>query len=181
MLSQIPADTASPKPLMERPIVRQFVKFCIVGGISFVIDFTVRWILQFVLKLNGQDLSETFGAWIRERVPNIYGWPKDNKAAFMPITVTLAWSMATLNSFALNRWFTFRIKDPDDKTKQLGRVYLVAFIGLLLNTLISTGLYNIVEGHAKRSLAVASVIASITVAIWSFVGQRYYAFNVHKR
>jgi len=53
-------------------------------------------------------------------------------------------------------------------------------VGMLLNVAISSTLANLIPGHRQRSLAIATVIATAIVAIWNFIGQRYYAFKPRK-
>lgn len=167
-------------PFLERTIVKQFLKFAFVGGISFVIDVAIRFILMNVLKMNGQLLSDEVGRSLIEHYPRAFQFATGPDKAFYPIAVFIAATVAMFNSFALNRSFTFRVKGDEGKGGQLARVYLVGYIGMGLNILISSGLYNIIPGHRKISMFLSAVFAAIIVAAWNFVGQRYFAFKVHK-
>ncbi len=178
-----PSDAIDPSPnvpFLERTIVKQFLKFCIVGGVSFVIDFTIRYTLMNVLQMNGELLSDQAGRTLIEKYPGIFAFASAPDRAFMPFAVFVAASVAMFNSFMLNRSFTFRVKSESGKGKQLAKVYVVGYVGMALNILISTGLYNVIPGHRRVSLALSAVIAAIVVAMWNFVGQRYFAFRAHE-
>ncbi len=167
-------------PFFERAIVKQILKFGFVGGISFVIDFTIRYLLVRKISFGGEKLSNTAGRWLLDHFPTIFKFATRPDAAFMPIAVFIAASVAMFNSFLLNRSFTFKVKSDEGKGQQLAKVYIVGYIGMGLNILISSGLYNIIPGHPDRSIAVSAVCAAVIVAAWNFVGQRYFAFQVHK-
>jgi HAD superfamily phosphatase (TIGR01668 family) len=178
-----PSDAIDPSPnlpFLERTIVKQFLKFCMVGGISFIIDFTIRFILMNVIHLNGELLSDQVGRNLTEKYPSIFAFATAPDRAFMPFAVFVAASVAMFNSFMLNRSFTFKVKSEAGKGKQLAKVYIVGYVGMALNILISTGLYNVIPGHRRVSLALSAVIAAVVVAMWNFVGQRYFAFRAHE-
>lgn len=182
LVTPVDAFDAHPEnlPLFERAIVKQILKFGFVGGISFVIDFTIRYLLVRKISFGGEKLSNRAGNWLIEHFPNIFRFATRPDAAFMPIAVFIAASVAMFNSFWLNRSFTFKVKSDEGKGKQLAKVYVVGYIGMGLNILISSGLYNIIPGHPDRSIAVSAICAAVIVAAWNFVGQRYFAFQVHK-
>ena len=178
-----PVDALDPSPnipLFERTIVKQLLKFAFVGGISFVIDVGIRYILMNVIKLNGDLLSDSVGRTLMTRFPGFFQFAAGPDKAFYPVAVFIAATVAMFNSFALNRSFTFRVKGSTGKGGQLARVYIVGYIGMALNIFISSGLYNIIPGHRKISLLLSAVFAAVIVAAWNFVGQRYFAFKVHK-
>jgi putative flippase GtrA len=137
-----------------------------------------------VVKWNGHLLSDEAGRMLIERFPAVFQFATGPDKAFNPIAVFLGASVAMFNSFLLNRSFTFRVKSDGEegskKGKQLARVYMVGYIGMGLTVVISSGLYNVIPGHKKISQFVSAVVAAAVVATWNFVGQRYFAFQVHK-
>lgn len=165
----------------DKPIVRQFVKFCMVGGMSFVIDYGIRYLMLFKLKSGDVLISEIYGKMIRDSIHLSFWNPADNNKAFFPVAAVTASFIATFNSFLLNRAFTFRVKEKKDVGKQAVKVYLVSYVGLAINAVISTFFNNIIPGHAIRSSFIATVIGAAAAAIWNFTGQRTFAFKVHKR
>lgn len=174
-----PADPVeeSQKPFFERKIARQFVKFCIVGGTSFLIDYCITLTLMFAVPYQGGLLSEVVGANLQASVPLLFGSYKTPSDAFFPIAATIAASFAILNSFYWNRLWTFKIRGAEERTQQMQRFVLVAVIGLVLNVLISTTVNSLLPFDPKNSARVAKVVAAGIVAFWNFTGQRLYAFK----
>jgi uncharacterized protein len=168
------------KPPGEKTLIRQIIKFCIVGGTSFVIDFGLSFLFLRILPWNGMLLSQALGEWLQHTLPSLFSWAKDASTASIPILGGLASVIAMLNSFIWNRKWTFRVKGRAERLAQLRRFYTVSILGAVWNTLIFSALSNIISGHPNRSLLVAKVIAAGVVAIWNFLGQRYYAFRVEK-
>lgn len=165
------------KPIWQRAIFRQFLKFCIVGASSFIVDFGVRWLLMFVVPWHNELMSQALGRWLNETAPRLFPYDKDISDAAVPIITIIAASIAILNSFIWNRAWTFEIKGKEERMAQLRRFYAVAIIGLVLNTAVTRAFYTIIPGHPKRSLAIATMIAAAVVAVWNFTGQRLYAFR----
>ena len=166
-----PASNEKELPFSERLVTRQFVKFVIVGGSSFLIDFFVTWFLRF-----HSGMAEPLGKWLEGSIPffDKFKTPED---AAIPIFVAVAASLAIVNSFIWNRLWTFEIRGKEQRLSQFRRFVLISVIGLVLNVLITSGLNNILPGHRQYSLAIAKVVAAGIVAFWNFAGQRYYAFK----
>ena len=168
------------KPAAERTLVRQIIKFCIVGGTSFVIDTGLSVIFLRMIPWNGMLLSESLGGWLQSTFPAIFSYAKDAPTAAVPILGGMASFIAMFNSFIWNRNWTFRVKGKHERLAQLRRFYSVSIMGAVWNTLITSALANVIPGHPTRSLVVAKVIAAGIVAVWNFLGQRYYAFRAVK-
>lgn len=168
------------KPAGERTLIRQIIKFCIVGGTSFIIDFGLSFLFLRILPWDGVLLSQSLGAWLQTSFPSFFGWAKDAQTASIPILGGLASFIAMFNSFIWNRSWTFRVKGKAERIAQLRRFYMISILGAVWNTLIFSALSNVISGHPNRSLVVAKVIAAGVVAVWNFLGQRYFAFRVAK-
>ncbi|HRF60241.1 MAG TPA: YqeG family HAD IIIA-type phosphatase [Fimbriimonadaceae bacterium] len=164
--------------IFQRRIVRQFAKFAIVGGSSFVIDTALRFFLLLYLPWGSDKAGSVLGRWMVQTFPSVFGYAeKVPTEASVFVMAAISASVAILNSFIWNRRWTFNIRGKAERAKQLRRFVVVSVIGMLLNTLITTLFNKIVPGHPARSLAIATVIATIVVAIWNFSGQRLYAFR----
>ncbi|HMS53867.1 MAG TPA: YqeG family HAD IIIA-type phosphatase, partial [Fimbriimonadaceae bacterium] len=148
------------KPLTERTIFRQFLRFCVVGASSFIVDFGVRWLLMFVVPWQGDLLSRALGRWFNDLSPSLFAIQRDASDAAVPVITVIAATLAIMNSFIWNRMWTFEIKGREERMAQLRRFYLVSIVGLLLNTIVTKMFYSIIPGHPKRSLAVATMIAA---------------------
>lgn len=168
------------KPLKDRTIVHQLVKFMIVGGSSFIIDAGIRGYLSFYAHWHDQLLSQVFGTWLRSNYSFFYRTFDDPGKAAFPFFVAVGATFGILNSFIWNRRWTFEIRGKEERLSQLRRFLVVSLIGFALNVLISGGLNNVIPGHPKMSAAISTVIATIIVAFWNFTGQRFYAFRRRK-
>ena len=165
-------------PFTERPIVKQFIKFLLVGGISFVIDYTIRKLLTDWIHIGSESVGQRYGQQILDMWPQLVSKGVTPRAAFFPIACFFAGIVATFNSFAMNRKFTFKVETKEDRTKQLLKVYLVTIIGSSINIGVSTAVYHFVpQLHVLGATACGAGLA----AFWNFAGQRYFAFQMHKR
>lgn len=163
--------------LAHHPVVKQFLKFAIVGATSTVIDLGLHALLMFFIQIDGRQLGEVFGDWLRSSFPGIFAFAKSPHAAAYPILKIPTAGLAILNGFYWNRRWTFKITTKEERFRQLQKFVLVSFIGMALSTVIGGLLNNIIPGHAKRSWAVASAISTVLVAFWNFTGQKYFAFK----
>jgi uncharacterized protein len=169
------------KPLEDRAVVHQFIRFVIVGGTSFIVDFGILWLLRFVVTWDGVLLSQIVGTWLQQTMPTLFAYAHTPADASIPPFKIFAAGVAILNSFVWNRMWTFSIRGREERMAQLRRFYVVALIGLALNTILVTVLHNVIPARPTLSLAIAQVVAAGVVAVWNFTGQRFYAFKVHRR
>ncbi|HRK21102.1 MAG TPA: YqeG family HAD IIIA-type phosphatase [Fimbriimonadaceae bacterium] len=175
--AELPPGGAGAIELMKRPVVRQFVKFCIVGGTSTVIDLGLHGFLLFILTVGNETFGVVFGRFLMESMPWLFGFAAKPIDAAVPVLKVFTASLAILNSFYWNRRWTFSIRGKEERLRQLQKFVAVAVMGMILNTIITTALYNIVPGHPRRSWAIASAVATIAVAFWNFSGQKLWTFR----
>ncbi len=167
--------------MLRIPIVRQFLKFAIVGGSSTVIDVGLHYLLTLGILINGVALGDIFGEWLMRNFPGVFQFATKPSAAAVPVFKVLTSGLGMLNSFYWNRRWTFRIEGTEERLTQLRRFLIISIIGAALNTIIVTGLYNIIPGHSRRSWVVATAIATVVVAFWNFSGQKFWAFKQKHR
>jgi putative flippase GtrA len=160
------------KPLADRAIVHRFVKFAVVGGSSFVIDYCVRMTLLFALPF-----GVALGTWLQTNVPALFGSAQTPRDAAFPVCAAIAAGVAIVNSFIWNRMWTFGIRGREERAAQLQRFIVVSLVGAALNVFFSTVLNHVIPGDEKMSARVATIVAAILVAIWNFAGQSLYAFR----
>ncbi|MBX3117904.1 MAG: YqeG family HAD IIIA-type phosphatase [Fimbriimonadaceae bacterium] len=163
--------------LLKRPIVRQFAKFCIVGGLSFAIDYCIRMTMLFAIPYQGGLLSDVAGQTLIEKFPNLLGGFNTPKEAFYPIVALTGGAFGMINSFLWNRRWTFRIKGRKDRLAQLRKFFVISCIGWLINVVISSALNHAIPGDEKMSARIAIIVATGIAAFWNFFGQRLYAFK----
>ncbi|MEA2552122.1 MAG: hypothetical protein QOJ65_298, partial [Fimbriimonadaceae bacterium] len=121
-------EEAARTPFLERKVVRQFVKFCIVGGSSFVIDYCIRMTLLYASPFS--DYAVRTGEWLRTHV-SLFSFAETPRDAFFPIAALCAASLAILNSFYWNRLWTFKIRGSHERMDQLKRFVAISLIGLV--------------------------------------------------
>ena len=166
------------KGIFQRKIVRQFAKFCIVGGTSFVIDYSIRMTLADKATIGGEKLAFVAGQNIRDLSPFFTKLFATNFDAFFPIAAFCGASIAIINSFFLNRLWTFEARNLSSKKKQFQRFLVISLIGLTLNTVISSIISASLHGDEKAGARIGTICAAIIGAFWNFFGQRMYAFKV---
>ncbi len=166
--------------IFKHKIVRQLTKFCIVGGTSFLINYNIRMTLVDKTTVGGQRLSDIIGGSIRSSGPFFHQLFDSNFAAFFPIAALCGAAFAIVNSFYLNRLWTFEVKNSLEKAKQFKKFLVISITGSLLDTAISTTINGLLNGDEKSVARIATICAALIVGFWNFFGQRLYAFKASK-
>jgi len=150
--------------------MKQFLKFALVGSFNTLVDFGVLNVLMFIFGI-------TAGAGF---------------AAFKAIS----FSVATANSYILNKRWTFRDKTKSDTT-EVGQFALISIIGVTINvgaaTLIATfvtpitpfielgnfflNLVNITMTTGQVWANIATATATAISLIWNFLGYKFIVFK----
>lgn len=157
-------------PIHRNKDVRQFVKFCIVGGSSFVVNAISLYVLYYMLH-----------------------------APYVP-ALTLAFVISVCNGFVLNRHWTFKEAKGQAAHDQYVKFMLVNIVGYVLNTIISVLViahFTNGTGHGHGLMTVASqivlgtaktvypkklvygacLIAASVVVFWNFFANRLWTFK----
>ena len=162
------------KPVAQKTLVHQVIKFGIVGGTSFIIDYGFTYLFMKVVHVGNGLLSDQVGQWFIDKLPMLFGWAKGPQEAAAPILGSLAAFFAMTNSFIWNRSWTFEVRGKTNRTAQMRRFYVVAILGQVINVGLFSALYNVMPGH---QLGIPKVVGAAIAAIWNFAGQRFYAFR----
>jgi HAD superfamily phosphatase (TIGR01668 family) len=177
----LPEDRAPIKPgsptTAELTIVQQISRFVIVGGSSFVIDTAISYLLMRWITVDGQPFGHVFGEWLRHTSPGLFGFANTDDKAAAPILGGIGSLVAMYNSFIWNRLWTFEARGKDAKSKQIARFYTVALTGALLNTILYSIFYNVIEFIPRHRILFSKAFAAALVAVWNFMGQRLFAFR----
>lgn len=136
-------------------VVGQFMKFAVVGGISTLVDWGLAYALKYGVHLGG------------------------SSAAAVPAIKAISTTVAACNSFILNRRWTFQIRGKEHRASHAQKFVIVTVIGLLLNTGITTVMYQVLPGSDRRRFIIAMAVATAVVMFWNFLGQKHWAFR-HK-
>lgn len=161
----------------QHDTVRQFVKFCVVGLSSTLIDAGLHYALLFVVPAGQSTIGGALGQWLMETFPSLFGGARVPTDAAFPVLKVPTACLAILNAFYWNRKWTFGLEGSAGRSRQLRRYFLVALSGMALNTFLTTVFNRIVAGHPKVSWAVATAIATAVVAFWNFFGSKIYTFR----
>lgn len=127
---------------MKKIIIFQFIKFGLVGATSTIID----WGAYFALT----------------RLSHMH----------YLVAKTISFLLAVMNSYLLNRLWTFAVK-KDPTLKEFLKFLTIAFIGLTLNTSIMFLMVGKLGLADIWGLAIATTI----VVFWNFTSSRYWVFK----
>lgn len=141
--------------LVKNKSVLQFSKFFVVGILNTVIDFAI---LNFLM-------------WITQTY----------EGGSVIIFNTISFSVAVINSYLLNKYWTFQDKAADNTPTQFAKFLTVSIIGWGLNTAILysvTTLINPIFGLNQALWAnFAKAMATGVVLIWNFAGYKLFVFK----
>lgn len=152
---------------MGRPGFRQFIKFCIVGASSTVIDFGVYlWLMEIVhLPHLVQPL------WLARMLAQ-----------------TASFSLAVTNGFYWNNRWTFSHVSREGSRARFAKFVLTNIIGLALNLGILTVVAHLVGGPVVELLTrvahlkdpqglIGKMVATAVVLSWNFTASRLWTFK----
>jgi HAD superfamily phosphatase (TIGR01668 family) len=163
----------------EVTTVQQIIRFLVVGASSFVIDYGLTTLMMKFIHVNGEEFGIVFGRWLHDSVPFLFGGVTQPDKAAAPVLGCAASLVAMLNSFIWNRAWTFEAKGKDRRSAQVVRFYVVSIAGSFLNASLYGVFYSAFYSMGRRILLAKAVAAAI-VAIWNFLGQRFFAFKARQ-
>ncbi|NUL81208.1 MAG: GtrA family protein [Armatimonadetes bacterium] len=154
---------------------RQFVKFCIVGGMNTALDWTLTYLLFY---------HSGFPQLVVQQVAHLLGSVNPSDAALF-VSKCIATSVAVCNSFFWNRRWTFRVTGRDGRRRQFIRFAAVNLTGLALNSIIATTVVAVLRGALgfegdppKLVFMYGLATATGIVLFWNFLANRYWTFRV---
>jgi HAD superfamily phosphatase (TIGR01668 family) len=159
------------KPPAQRTIVHQIIRFGMVGGAAFVVDFAVRFLLI------RSPIPGPLGHDLRTNLPSFFGYAQSDEKAAAPLMFGIAALIAMTASFLMNRAWTFEVRGKEQRIKQAGRFYAVSICGSFINAGMSSFVYNELPNSTPARLLLCSMCGAAIAAVWNFLGSRYYAFR----
>jgi putative flippase GtrA len=133
---------------------QQFVKFCVIGFTSMVIDVTIAKKLTYGVGLN----------WI--------------------LAQSISFALAVTNGFIWNSLWTFRGLGVGKRHERYAKFVAVNVIGLLLNVAIMKCVFFLFTGNIinqgnpdEAHWNIAKGIAIVIVAIWNFTANKHWTFK----
>lgn len=140
--------------LSQRPVVRQFIKFCLIGFTSMCIDVGISYYLIYTLRLNPT------------------------------LSKTISFLFAVTNGFIWNSRWTFRGLGSGKRHEMYMKFVMVNCVGLVLNILLFksvlwgfTGRFIGQGTPDKLHFSIATGVAVVCVALWNFLANRQWTFK----
>ncbi len=141
--------------LMRIPLFKQFAKFVVVGGINTLIDFVV---------LN-----------IEMSLTSITSGP------YMFVLNSISFSVATVNSYFMNKHWTFKDKSQQKEGVKFMQFLSVSIVGIAINGgvvyLITTFIPPMAGLNSQLWANVAKLLATGISLIWNFIGYKLFVFK----
>ncbi|MFA6995251.1 MAG: GtrA family protein [Patescibacteria group bacterium] len=125
---------------------KSFIKFIFAGGLSGGIDLLLLFIFHSLLKID------------------------------IVFSTSLAFILAFLVSFSLQKFWTFRNYHPGQMIQQLSLYLINAFIGLVLNAFF---MHLLVNTYNVWYLF-AQIIVNLVIAVWNFIIYKFVVFKTNK-
>lgn len=149
--------TAEEKAEKKKKLLMQILKFGIVGGTSFVIDFLITMVVSAIMRGVGSSI-ETAAA-----VGGVFGF-----------------CISLIYNYIMSMKFVFERKDDMDRKKEFLIFALLSAVGLGLNELIlyfgvvicNNIVPNIVEEHPSWVTAGVKIVATGIVMVYNFISRK---------
>lgn len=137
-------------------LTKQIIKFGIVGGINTGIDFLVLNILIYLTGITAG--AELF------------------------VLNSISFSIAVINSYFLNKHWTFQDKTQTEQEPiKFSRFLAISVVGVVINGLVITGITTSIAPLFGLSAVlwtnVAKLIATGVSLIWNFIGYKFFVFK----
>lgn len=141
----------------SKKLIEQILKFAVVGGLSFVIDFVITLIVSTIMRSAGSSV-ETAAA-----VGGIFGF-----------------CISLIFNYIMSMKFVFARKDDMDRKKEFAIFTILSLIGLGINELIlyfgviicSSIIPQIVSDYPTIVTAGVKIIATGIVMVYNFISRK---------
>ena len=138
--------------LRDKPHLKQFIKFCIVGVSNVILDFSVFNLLAFHFGLY----------WV--------------------LATCMSFLVAVSNSFYWNRRWTFNAAQQGKSQQRYALFVLINIGGLLLNLTIMKTVMLLLTGAWNHELSpqvanTAKLAATAVVVFWNFFANKHWTFK----
>ena len=150
--------------LARQKYIRQLIKYGLVGIVGLIIDMGLYYLLVTRLSVH-YPFSNTVSALLKGNM----------SVGMIDILISniIGQTLAVINNFILNSYFTFKV--TDNKLKRFFSFGSVAIIGMVISSMLLTlfiGVLNIDD-------LIAKVIAIFIVAAIQFAINKFFTFKEH--
>lgn len=151
--------------LIKRKSVRQLVKYGLVGIVGLIIDMGIYYLL--VTKFS---VHYPFSATISSLLEG------NMSVGMLDILISnvISQTLAVVNNFILNSYFTFRVTDK--KLKRFASFASIAIVGMIISSMLLT----LFIGVMKMDDMLSKVIAIFIVAAIQFAINKLVTFKERK-
>lgn len=168
-MSVIQSTSSMFQAVARREGVRQFVKFCIVGLSSTLIDYGIYLLLTEIL-----DFQQRTGL---------------SMALARLLAQSISFAFAVSNGFFWNNKWTFRAGEMDGTHRRYGKFILTNLIGLSLNLAILSAVAHLVAAtplvdYLRRLVhlndpagLIGKTAATAIVVFWNFLASKFWTFK----
>ena len=157
-----------------KELFMQILKFGIVGGLSFVIDFIITMLVDLVLRKAGLDITITNG------LNSCFSANLMSDAVSAAIGSVFGFCISLIFNYIMSMKFVFERKDDMDRKKEFAIFAILSLFGLLLNTAIMYGGKILaaqlmpVFANENKSVVTAGVkmVATGIVMVYNFISRK---------
>lgn len=155
-------------------LIMQILKFGVVGGLSFLIDFVITMLVDFLIRKAGLDIVITQG------LNNAFSLELMSDAVSAAVGSVFGFCISLIFNYIMSMKFVFERKDDMDRKKEFAIFFILSLFGLLLNTAIMYGGKIIaskvmpVFANENKSIVTAGVkmIATGIVMVYNFISRK---------
>ena len=137
------------------PIIKQLVRFVVVGVINTGIDFLILNIEMFFTHITS--------------------------GSGMILQNAISFGLATINSYYLNKSWTFSDKDKKKEGIKFAQFLTVSLIGIIINSLIVYLITSFIPPmfgvNPQLWANIAKLAATAISLIWNFLGYKFIVFK----
>ncbi len=141
----------------KKKLIAQILKFGVVGGLSFVIDFVITMIVSFICRSAGVSVANA------ATVGGLFGF-----------------CISLIFNYFMSMKFVFERKDDMDRKKEFAIFTLLSLIGLGINELIlyfgvvicDSIIPDIVSGYPSVVTAGVKMFATGVVMVYNFISRK---------
>jgi putative flippase GtrA len=141
--------------LKRYPVVQQFTKFVVIGVINTGVDFLV---LNLEMMLTGI-----------------------SKGPYMLVQNAISFSIATINSYFFNKYWTFQDSSKKDAGKKFSQFLAVSVVGVAINSLVVFAITTYIPPMFGISSVLWANLAKLAATgislIWNFAGYKFWVFK----
>lgn len=154
---------------MRIAIIWQLAKYVVVGGMNTLVDLGVLTLVILLFKNFGIQAENMIYSGILA-------------VTFYSIYKGFSFIIANINSFYWNKYWTFSQKEAEQKSStQFVQFFVVSLIGLLINVLVASLVFNSITpfaglNHDQWGL-IGAAAGSLTGMIWNFLGYKFIVFE----